>query len=180
MSFPPEHESIAEHILFLWQVEDLMRACDLNIDMVDEAVIQTLPEEADMRNDARKWYEGIIDSIKKEKLEEGGHLAMSRELVVELTYLHHTLLTILNDAKYKEIYESALPAIRQFQSIAAKEINEVETCLTGMYSKLLLRLQKKEIGQKTEEASEAFRNVLAYLSARYKDMKSGKLPHNLN
>lgn len=165
----------------MWQVEDLMRACDLDINTVDETVLLALPEEDGLRAKAREWYIGIIASIQDEKLEKQGHLGITRELVGELTYLHHTLLTIINDEKYKEVFEQAIPAIRQFQSLTPEpQLNEIETCLTGLYSKLLMKLQNKPLGKKTEEASAAFKDVLAYLSAKYRDMKEGKLAHNLN
>ncbi|MBQ1485634.1 MAG: DUF4924 family protein, partial [Muribaculaceae bacterium] len=32
-------ENIAEYLLYLWQVEDLLRACNLDIDKVEKAVI---------------------------------------------------------------------------------------------------------------------------------------------
>jgi hypothetical protein len=41
--------------------------------------------------------------------------------------------------------------------------------------KLLLKLQKKEISPETEEAFDAMRVMLAYLSRGYHKMKSGDL-----
>ena len=32
-------DNIAEYLLYLWQVEDLLRACSLDIDKVEKAVI---------------------------------------------------------------------------------------------------------------------------------------------
>ena len=32
-------QNIAEYLLYLWQVEDLLRACKLDIDTVEKAVI---------------------------------------------------------------------------------------------------------------------------------------------
>jgi len=45
----------------------------------------------------------------------------------------------------------------------------------AMYMKLLLRLQKKEISAETEEAFDAMRIQLAYLSQAYHKMKRGDL-----
>jgi hypothetical protein len=40
--------------------------------------------------------------------------------------------------------------------------------------KLLLKLQKKEISQETEEAFDAMRILLAYLTRSYHQMKGGE------
>jgi len=58
--------------------------------------------------------------------------------------------------------------------------NSTETIITlresnGLYAKLMLRLQGKEISKETEDGFDAFAKVLGYLSAKYNDMKAGKL-----
>ena len=52
--------------------------------------------------------------------------------------------------------------------------NDIHLCLNAIYAKLILKL-KTEITEETENAFEHFRNVLAHLSVRYKDMKAGTL-----
>ena len=50
-------------------------------------------------------------------------------------------------------------------------MSDVELALNGLYGHLLLRLQKKEINPGTAAAMESFSKMLAYLSARYKQME---------
>ena len=49
-------ENIAEYLLYLWQVEDLLRACHLDIDMVDKTVISRYEVDDATRHEIREWY----------------------------------------------------------------------------------------------------------------------------
>ena len=42
-------ENIAEYLLYLWQVEDLLRACHLDIDTVDKVVISRYDVDSNTR-----------------------------------------------------------------------------------------------------------------------------------
>ena len=53
-------------------------------------------------------------------------------------------------------------------------MNHLEVCFHALYMKLLLKLQKKEISQETEEAFDAMRILLAYLTRSYHQMKGGE------
>ena len=55
------------------------------------------------------------------------------------------------------------------QSLGGVEISR------AMYMKLLMRLQKKEISAETEDAFDAMRVMLAYLSKAYAQMKAGDM-----
>ena len=80
------------------------------------------------------------------------------------------------DGKYKDIVNRGVPFIDEFKERSnLKEMNHIEIALHAMYMKLLLRLKKKEITQETEEAFDAMRMMLAFLSRAYKQMKSGDM-----
>lgn len=168
-------ENIAEYVLYMFQIEDVVRACNLDIELLmDSYVIPQLPDPS-LENDYRKWYSDIIRQMKLQRLEKTGHMHELREILVELSYLHTTMLNLTNNP-YKQIFEKALPLINEFKEKSnLKDKNEVEVCFTGLYMKLLLKLQKKEISEATEEAFEAMRSVLANLAKAYHKMKSGDL-----
>ena len=44
-------ENIAEYLLYLWQVEDLLRACDLDIDRVEKTVISRYDVDENTRHE---------------------------------------------------------------------------------------------------------------------------------
>lgn len=169
-------ENIAEYILYMYQIEDVIRAYKFDIEEVIEHYVRPqLPDESFLEQ-YRAWYRGLINEMLAQNLEKSGHVASLNEVMIELTYLHNTLLSMANDSKYQGVFEAASPFIEEFKSKSnLKDKNHVEIALNAMYMKLLLRLQKKEISAESEEAFDAMRMMLAYLSRAYHRMKSGDM-----
>ena len=171
-----QQENIAEYILYMYQIEDVIRAYRFDMDeLLKHYVRPQLPDESFM-GQYREWYQKIINEMKACKLETVGHLPSLNEVMIELSYLHTTLLTATKDPKYIGIFEVASGNIDGFKEKSnLKEKNDIEIAFHAMYMKLLLRLQKKEISAETEEAFDSMRIMLAYLSRGYHKMKAGDL-----
>lgn len=171
-----QKENIAEYILYMYQIEDIIRAYHLDIDDILENYVRPqLPDESYITA-YREWYTSMINEMKSRKIEKIGHLNVILETLVELSYLHNMLLSIANDSKYRDVYERAIPYIDEFQEKTnLKDKNHVELAFHALYMKLLLKIQKKEISAETEEAFDSMRMMLAYLSRSYKSMKSGNM-----
>lgn len=169
-------ENIAEYVLYMFQIEDLIRAAQLDLDTIMHAyVIPQLPDPS-YEEEYRVWYADLIKQMKLQRLEKGGHLHDLREILVELSYLHNTMISIASDKKYREAFDHALTYINEFKERSnLKDKNEIEVCFHALYMKLLLRLQKKEISKESEEAFDAMRVLLAYLAKYYHKMKKGDL-----
>lgn len=169
-------ENIAEYILYMYQVEDVIRAYNFNLDaIIDQYVKPQLPDESFIPQ-YTNWYKGLIRDMKDQLKQKSGHLLELNEILVELSFLHNTLLGQVNDSKYNGLVEAAQPFIEEFkQKSNLKDKNDVELLFGAMYMKLLLRLQKKEISPETEEAFDAMRIMLAYLAQTYHKMKRGEL-----
>lgn len=169
-------ENIAEYILYMWQVEDMIRACSLDIEVIQERIVNPMVDDVAIRKDIRVWYADLISKMKLQGKEKTGHLRDLDDLFIEINYLHGTLIGLLGDEKYKSIYQTAMPLMEDFKKRAnTNNITEIEICFNGLYAKLMLRLQKKPITPETEEAFNSFAQVLGYLSVKYKLMKEGKL-----
>lgn len=170
------NENIAEYILYMYQVEDVIRAYRFDLEAIMENYVRPqLPDEAYYQEYAR-WYTDLIRKMKEQQKQKSGHLVELNEILVELSYLHNTLLNLANDQKYKALVETAAPYMEEFRSKSnLKDKNQIELLFGAMYMKLLLRLQKKEISAETEEAFDAMRVMLAYLSQAYHRMKQGDL-----
>jgi hypothetical protein len=167
-------ENIAEYILYMYQIEDIIRSFQLDIvRIMNEFVVPQLPDMS-LEPEYRAWYEGLIREMKSERITETGHLLQLKEVLVELSYLHNTLINVVNDEKYRSLVETATPHIEEFKEHSnLKDRNYVEISFQGLYMKLLLRLQRKEISRETEEAFDSMRNIVAYLSRAYHKMKGG-------
>jgi hypothetical protein len=169
-------ENIAEYILYMWQVEDMIRACNLDIEVIQERIVNPMVDEDAIRKEIRIWYADLISKMKLQGKEKMGHLRDLDDVFIEINYLHGTLIGLLGDEKYKGIYQTAMPLMEDFKKRAnTNNITEIEICFNGLYAKLMLRLQNKPITPETEEAFNAFAQVLGYLSVKYKLMKEGKL-----
>lgn len=171
-----QNENIAEYVLYMYQIEDLIRAYNFDLDAIIESyVIPQLPDKSFVEQ-YRQWYRSLISQMKNQKIEKQGHLAELNDVVVELSYLNNMLLNMLNDSKYKTLLETATPYLNEFKEKSnLKDKNNIEILFHAMYMKLLLKLQKKEISAESEEAFDSMRILLAYLAKSYHRMKNGQL-----
>ncbi len=169
-------ENIAEYVLYMFQVEDLIRAYNFDVNQIIANYVRPSLSDINQIEEYKRWYQELILQMKAQKIENQGHLHELKDILVELSYLHNTLIGIANDKKYQGVYEHALPFITEFiERSNLKNKNHIEVIFHAMYMKLLLRLQRKEISSETEEAFDAMRVVLAYLAMSYKQMKMGEL-----
>ncbi|MDE5611902.1 MAG: DUF4924 family protein, partial [Odoribacter sp.] len=65
--------NIAEYILYMWQIEDMLRAMGLDIRQVDEHVVSAFQSDERTRQEIRDWYDNLIAMMRQEKVEQKGH-----------------------------------------------------------------------------------------------------------
>lgn len=161
--------NIAEYILYMWQVEDLLRALGFNMKQVKEKVIDRFELAEDTAKEMYDWYDNLSEMMYKEKVEQKGHLQILKNNVDELTELHYFLLQKANDIRYRQIVTMATGNLIDFRlkSEAGNEVSDVELALNALYGQLILRLQKKEIYLQTAQAMESFSKMIGYLAACY-------------
>ena len=160
-----KEKNIAEYLLYMWQVEDLIRANGCDIDRLEANVISRFPEGE--RPALEEWYEGVT---------EKGHLQINRNVILNLNELHGSLLASTKFPFYNAAYFKALPFIVELrQRNGHKDEPELETCFEALYGVLLLRLQKKEISAGTAKAIEAISAFLSMLANYYDKDKKGEL-----
>lgn len=171
-----QQENIAEYILYMFQIEDLIRAYDFDLEKIINEYVQPQLPDTSFTDQYRQWYKGLISQMQSQRIEKLGHLHDVKDVLVELSYLHNMLLNMSKDEKYKVLFETATPYIDEFKEKSnLKDKNHIELLFHAMYMKLLLRLKKQEISAETEEAFDAMRVLLAYIARTYKQMKSGEL-----
>jgi hypothetical protein len=163
-----KRENIAEYLLYMWQLEDILRAYELDIDKVQAALINTAHHSAEKKIEARHWYINLIELMQTEGVEKEGHLSINKELLNELHVFHLDLLKNPKQAEYVEIYYKALPYIEELRRKAIdKGMSDIEICFTALYGYLLLKLQKREISSDTASAISQISNLLRSLSEKY-------------
>lgn len=168
--------NLAEYILYMWQIEDLIRAYKFDINLISEAVLQhfNIPEEKQI--EVKDWYENLIEMMKIEKIEEKGHLQIIKNNIEELFDFHLHLLNNKKDNAYIALFQKSAGYIAEFKtkSQATDDDNDIELCLTALYGILMLRLQKKEISKDTLAAISSFSEMIASLTAKYKAFEEDK------
>lgn len=167
-------KNIAEYLIYMWQVEDLIRANGCDLLRVEENLISRFPEEE--RPALKEWYGNLINMMYEEDVRQRGHLQINRNVLQNLTELHNALLASPQFPFYSAAYFKALPFIVELRSKnGKKEEPELETCFEALYGVMLLRLQKKEISPETAKAIEAISNFLSMLANYYDKEKRGEL-----
>lgn len=167
--------NIAEYILYMWQVEDIIRACNFSIDMIESNYISKFNAGSRIMEEIKNWYANLILMMHEEGIREKGHLSFLDDVVAKMNELHMQLLNSREEAKYQTLYTNAVINLREFKSkLPTANISDIEACLNALYGLLLLRLNKKNINKETEDAMATFSNLLSYLAVKYQRIIQGQ------
>lgn len=158
-------ENIAEYLLYMWQVEDIIRANDLDIDKITKNVIDKYSLDTDQRTQMIEWYESLIDMMRREDVTKSGHLQLNKNVIIQLVQLHDALLKDPRFPEYTKAFYAALPSIVELRAKAGSDPKgEIETCFNALYGMLMLRLKSTEITPETKEAVSRISRFIALLS----------------
>ena len=169
-------ENIAEYLLYMWQVEDLIRANHLDIDSIRRTVISQYNQPEAVKEEIPRWYEELIEMMRSEGVQEKGHIQLNKNVILVLTDLHLRLLKSPKEMIYSASYYKTLPYIVQLRAKSGGEdLPELETCFNAIYGFLLLRMQGREISPETMEGIKQISAFLAILSEKYREDMNGEL-----
>ena len=169
-------ENISEYLLYMWQVEDLIRANHFNPEEIRRNVVDRYDQPAEVKEQIAQWYEEIANMMRQEGVMEHGHIQLNKNVIIALTDLHLRLLKSPKKMIYGSMYYKTLPYIVQLRAKSGgEEVPELETCFTAIYGYLMLKMQGKEVSAETLEAIKQISAFLALLAEKYKDDMDGKL-----
>ena len=158
----------AEFILYLWQVEDLLRAFQLDFERVKSEYLVRFDLDETKRSETEKWYENLCAMLREEGLQQGGHLQIHKNILADLEDFHLRLLASQKFPYYREMYHRVLSYIVEVRAKGENtNATELETCFNTLYGLLLLKLQKKDISTETQQAASHISNMLGTLSDYY-------------
>lgn len=142
-------ENIAEYILYLWQMEDYLRA---------------FPAQADATAELHE----LNEMMHREGIVKGGHLQLAQNALSELEELHTRLLQ--EDAIYRAAIIRLTPSLNLLKAKTDRPtMSDIEACLLLLYQIMLLRLQKREITPQTTSVQQQATQLLQFLSKTYHD-----------
>ena len=139
--------NIAEYLLYMWQVEDLLRAYECSLSRVRREYIDRFNYTDEQKEEMTDWYGDLIRMMNQEGCREHGHLQINRVVMQQLVELN-----------------------AQLKRGNAEE-PEIETCFNALYGTMMLRLQKKEISPDTSHAIKEITTFIGMLSDYYKKDK---------
>ena len=172
-------ENIAEYLLYMWQIEDLIRANDLDIDKIAQNIVAKFSFTEEQQKQMIEWYESLIDMMRREDVIKSGHLQLNKNIILQLAQLHDAILKDPQFTEYSAEYYKTLPFIVELRAKAGEnKQGELETCFTALYGMLLLRLQGKEITKDTLTALTQITRFIALLSHYFKLDSEDKLFKN--
>lgn len=167
-------KSVVEYLLYMWQMEDLIRAYGCSLTRIRREYIDRFDYTDQQKDEEEDWFGDLIRMMNQEGKREKGHLAINEVLLQDLGDLHVRLLQSTRFPYYSAEYYRVLPFIVELRQKGDKEIGEVETCLNALYGVMLLRMRKKPISPETAHAIKAITIFLGMLSDYYiKDRTEG-------
>lgn len=164
--------NIAEYLLYMWQIEDTIRAFGCSLSRIRREYIDRFEYSEEEKEEEIDWFGNLIKMMNEEGCRERGHLQINQVTLQLLSELHQQLLASPKFPFYSTTYYKVLPFIVELRNRGAnKSENEIETCLNALYGVMMLRLQQKEVTPNTEHAVKEISNFVGMLSDYYQQDK---------
>lgn len=152
-------ENIAEYILYLWQLEDLLRALQFSPEAIYSQLVAKSALDDASRQQVFFWYMDIVNLLRKEGKEESGHLEHTLHLIADLNDLHMRLLSLPVGEKYRKVFAALAPEMPALRvKLGKTDVSDIELCFRALYAVVLYRIK----GDKSHE--EGIRNVIGLIS----------------
>ena len=136
-------ENVAEYLLYMWQIEDIIRANNFSIEEIEKNLISNVISQ--------------------------GHLQINNNVLIKLTDLHNQLIKSDKFPTYVAEYYRTLPIIVELRAKSGQhKSGEIETCFNALYGLMMLRLNKKEVSPETLIAFNQISKFVATLAAYFK------------
>lgn len=147
-----KRDNIAEYILYLWQIEDYLRA---------------FPQQAEQSEELRD----LLAMMQHEGIMNSGHTQLSLNALDELEELHQQLLD--EQATYRAAIIRLQPALNLLKAKTDRPtMTDLEACFVLLYQVMMLRLQKRDISPETAETQQRVTDLLRFLSKTYRESLS--------
>ena len=169
-------KNIAEYLLYMWQVEDTIRAFGCSLPRIRREYIAQFDYSEEQREELADWYGNLVRMMNEEGCREEGHLQINSVTMQMLTELHQQLLASPKFPFYNAAYYKVLPFIVELRQKArnaatTQQTSEIETCLNMLYGVMMLRLKKREVTPNTQHAVHEISNFIGMLADYYKKNK---------
>lgn len=170
-------ENIGEYILYLWQLEDLLRAMQLSPEAIYSQLVKPRQIDELAKQELFVWYVEVADLMRKEGKEEVGHLDHTLHLIADLENLHQQLMKLAEGEHYRELYAALAPELPRLKTaIGRPEMSDIEISFRALYSVVLHRIKGTAAASKyVEDVLEVVSPVVAELAMIYGKVERGEV-----
>ena len=165
-------ENIAEYILYLWQLEDLLRALQFS----PEAIWATLVAKREVAPEQQQaiflWYMELCNLLREEGKEEQGHLNHTLHLIADLQNLHLQLMQLPIGEEYRRRYAKLAPELPRLRSLFSKH---EELCFRALYAVMLYRIKGQGENRAIADVVELVSPVVAELAHVFRLAELGEI-----
>lgn len=169
-------ENIAEYILYLWQLEDLLRALQFSPEAIYSQLIapRGIPEE--QRHLYLLWYMDIVNLLHEEGKDSQGHLEHTLHLIADLHDLHLRLMQLPAGERYRSVRARLEPHLPSLKLVLADgDMSDTELCFRALYAAMLYRIKGQGERSAVSDTVEYISPVIAELSSMYGKVERGEI-----
>lgn len=168
-------ENIAEYILYLYQIENLIRAFKMDIDLIEKELVAKYNTDDKTKGEILDWYKNLVVMMQKENIVEEGHLQFLTNLIYDVNEVHLKLMDSETDQMYLQTYKAIAGLLTELKQKNKQINNDVQLSLDAIYGYLLLKMQNKTVTEETKDAVQRLSSWLGALSGLFKKYENGEL-----
>lgn len=171
-------ENIAEYILYLWQLEDLLRALQFSPEAIYAKLVAPRQLSEEQKQALFLWYMELINLLREEGKEQNGHLEHTLHLIADLNNLHLQLLSLPIGKYYRELFGKVAPEIPALKARLKKsDISDIELFFRALYAVVLLRIKGEEKSKEhyIHDVLELISPVIAELAKIFRQTERGEI-----
>ncbi len=158
--------NIAEYILYMWQIEDSLRACLFDLETIKNHLVKRFQVDGVQSAEILAWYQNLAVMMEKEHVQERGHLQVFVNLVNDLYEFHLKMLEVRKDLVYVNLYTENKSTISELVQ-KSQVPNEIDACFQALYGMMMLKMKNSDISDQTKISAEKLAHLIGHLSARY-------------
>lgn len=167
--------NIGEYLIYMYQIEDLIRACKLDKSLLEQLIISKYQVDEPTLTEIKNWYFGMAELMHDEQLHQKGHLSFITNKIAELYDFHNYLLQSKEHFDYLAIYQKCLPILNEMMPKQNNTDNEIQAIVDSIYAFFLLKLKKETISEETTASIRQLSHLMAHLSDKFKKYEEGSL-----
>ena len=168
--------NISSYILYLWQIEDLLRALQFS----PEAIYSQLVARREVADEQKQifllWYMDIANLLREEGKEEKGHLNHTLHLIADMHNLHLQLMQLPIGEHYRKTYAHLQPELPRLRELVGNaEMSDTELCFRALYAAMLYRIKGEGEKGAVKDTIEFVSPVVAELANLYRKVETGEI-----